>query len=62
MSTTIQLRNVPEELHQTLKSRAAAAGMSLSAYLRAEFRRIAEVPTLEEMRERARTHLSDQVG
>ena len=52
MSATIQLRNVPESLHRTLKSQAAKAGLSLSDYLLNEFRRIAEYPTMEEMLER----------
>jgi plasmid stability protein len=50
----IQVRNVPEAIHRTLKARAAMAGMSLSDYLLAEIREIAERPTLEEMRERLR--------
>jgi plasmid stability protein len=33
---TIQIRNVPEDVHRTYQSRAAAAGMSLQEYLRAE--------------------------
>ena len=52
MPKMIQLRNVPEGLHRTLKSRAALAGMSLSDYLISEIREIAERPTLAEMRER----------
>jgi len=52
MSKTIQLRNVPDALHRTLKTRAARAGMSLSDYLLAEIREIAERPTLAEFRER----------
>ena len=52
MSKMIQLRNVPDALHRTLKSRAAMAGMSLSDYLLAEIREIAERPTLAELRER----------
>ena len=52
MSKTIQLRNVPDALHRTLKARAARAGMSLSDYLLAEVREISERPTLAEMRER----------
>ncbi len=47
----IQLRNVPVSLHRKLKARAAMAGMSLSDYLIAEVRRVAERPNLEEMRE-----------
>ena len=52
MSKMIQLRNVPEALHRTLKARAAMAGMSLSEYLLAEIKEIAERPTLTELRER----------
>ena len=52
MPVMIQFRNVPESLHRTLKARAAMAGMSLSDYLLAEIREIAERPTLRELRER----------
>lgn len=52
MSKMIQIRNVPDSLHRTLKARAAMAGMSLSDYLIAEIRRSAERPSLEELRER----------
>ena len=52
MSKMIQLRNVPDALHRSLKARAALAGMSLSDYLLAEIRQVAERPTLAEMRER----------
>jgi len=52
MSKMIQLRNVPDALHRSLKARAVLAGMSLSDYLLAEIREIAEKPTLAELRER----------
>lgn len=52
MSKMIQLRNVPDSLHRSLKARAALSGMSLSDYLLAEIREIAERPTLGELRER----------
>jgi plasmid stability protein len=52
MSAMIQIRNVPDALHRRLKSRAALAGMSLSDYLLAEIREMAERPTLEELRTR----------
>jgi hypothetical protein len=52
MSTMIQIRNVPESVHRIIKSQAALAGMSLSDYLLAEIRRLAETPTLDEMRAR----------
>jgi plasmid stability protein len=48
----IQLRNVPDALHRTLKARAATAGMSLSDYLLVEIKEITERPTLAEIRER----------
>ena len=50
----IQVRNVPDNLHRTLKAQAALAGMSLSDYLLAEIRRLAERPTIAELRERLR--------
>lgn len=52
MPKMIQVRNVPEPLHRTLRVRAAQAGMSLSDYLLAELRRLAERPTLAELRQR----------
>jgi hypothetical protein len=52
MTTMIQIRNVPDLLHRRLKSRAALAGMSLSDYLLAEIREVAERPTIEELRYR----------
>lgn len=55
MSKMVQLRNVPDALHRNLKARAAFAGMSLSDYLLAEIREIAERPTLAELRARMHT-------
>ena len=52
MSTMIQIRNVPDDLHRTLKSRAALAGQSLSDYLLNHVRTIAARPTVEEILER----------
>jgi antitoxin FitA len=54
MSKMIQLRNVPDFLHRRLKARAAMARMSLSDYLLAEIKEVAEKPTLVELRERLR--------
>lgn len=48
----LQVRNVPPELHRTLKARAALAGMSLSEYVLKELERTVERPTLEELRRR----------
>lgn len=52
MAKMIQIRNVPEGLHRTLKARAAQAGMSLSDFLLSEVKQVAERPTLEEIVER----------
>jgi plasmid stability protein len=52
MSKMIQVRNVPDAVHRTLKARAAMAGMSLSDFLLSEIRQIAERPTIGELRER----------
>lgn len=52
MSVMVQIRNVPTELHRRLKARAALAGMTLSDYLLHEIRRIAERPSVEELRAR----------
>lgn len=52
MPRMIQLRHVPDDLHRTLKARAALEGLSLSDYLLREVRRIAERPTPDELRRR----------
>jgi antitoxin FitA len=48
----IHVRNVPDSFHRTLKARAAQAGMSLWDYVLAEMRKIAERPTMDELRKR----------
>ena len=54
----IQVRNVPDSVHRTLKARAALAGMSFLDFLLAEIRRLAERPTITELRERVRRRSS----
>ncbi len=54
MTKMIQIRNVPDDLHRTLKVRAAKAGMTLSDYLLSEIEQVAAKPTLAEMMERLR--------
>jgi antitoxin FitA len=49
MSRMIQIRNVPDDLHRSLKVRAAAEGLSLSDYLLREMETVAARPTLEEI-------------
>jgi plasmid stability protein len=55
MLVMVQIRNMPEDIHRKMKSRAALAGMSLSEYLLSEIRQVAERPTVEEMRARLAT-------
>ena len=62
MSKMIQLRNVPDDLHRKLKARAALEGLSLSDYLLAEARRLAQRPTLTELRERLSQRSQVKVG
>jgi plasmid stability protein len=54
MSKMIQVRDVPEEVHGTLKARAASEGMSLSDYIKRELQRTVERPTMREWLEIAR--------
>jgi plasmid stability protein len=60
----IQLRHVPDDLHRTLKARAALQGLPLSEYLIREARRAAERPTPEELRRRLaeRTSVKVRIG
>ena len=54
MVATIQIRNLPDEVHRTLKVRAAEARMTLSDYRLKEFERVARIPTDAELRQRAK--------
>lgn len=51
---TIQVRNVPDRIHQVLRARAAEAGVSLSDYALAELERVAEHPPVADLLARAR--------
>lgn len=50
---TIQIRNVPDRTHRELRTRAAAAGMSLSDYLLEELDRVARRPPMADVLRRA---------
>ena len=54
MSKMIQVRDVPEQLHSTLKARAAKEGTSLSDFIKRELERTAERPTMREWLELTR--------
>jgi plasmid stability protein len=54
MSKMIQIRNVPDDVHRTLKTRAAAEGLSLSDYVKRDLEELATQATLEDVFARAR--------
>ena len=49
MSSMIQIRNVPDELHRQLKARAALEGTSMSQYILREIRKSLDRPSVEEV-------------
>jgi hypothetical protein len=54
MSKMVQIRNMPDDVHRRLKSKAAAEGISLSEFLLREVTKLADGLTLKEVLERAR--------
>jgi plasmid stability protein len=58
MSKMIQLRHVPDALHRKLKARAALEGLSLSAFLLQEVRKVAARPGLVALKERLASRAS----
>jgi plasmid stability protein len=52
MSKMIQIRDVPDQVHSTLKARAAREGMSLSEFIKRELEHTVERPTMREWLER----------
>lgn len=53
---SVQVKDVPEEVHAVLRRRAAAAGQSLQEYLLARLRKDAETPTVDELFQRIEQH------
>lgn len=49
MGILVQIRDVPEDVHHTLKARAAMTGVSLSEYIRGVLARSASRPTPNEL-------------
>ena len=49
MAKMLQIRNVPEDVHRRLKSRAALAGTSMSDYVLREIKQSLEKPTRDEL-------------
>lgn len=52
MSTMIQIRNVPDDIHRRVKARAALAGMSMSDYILRQLQSSLNRPTRAEILER----------
>ena len=55
MNKMIQIRNVPAELHRSLKSRAAKLGLSLSDYALGELSRSVQKPDINELLDQIRS-------
>lgn len=55
MGVLLQVRDVPEDVHHTLKARAALSGVSLSEYVRGVLTRTATRPTPAELATRIQT-------
>jgi len=51
----LQIRNVPDDLHRSLKARAAMEGQSLSEFALGELRRSLERPTRRELAARVQS-------
>ena len=62
MGRLVQIRDVPEPVHRTLKARAAASGVSLSEYLRSELARMAARPPVDELIARIRARGEATLG
>ena len=54
MSTMIQIRNVPKDVHRAAKARAALSGMTLSEFALTALRREVDQPTVSELAARIR--------
>lgn len=60
--SSIQIKNVPTDVHQTLRRRAGGAGQSLQEYLLHLLCEKARTPTLEEVLERAGGRAGGNIG
>jgi antitoxin FitA len=59
---SVQIKNVPPDVHRVLRKRAAAAGQSMQEYLLAQLTRQAEAETLEEVLDRAGCRAGGSLG
>lgn len=61
MSKMIQIRDVPDAVHRTLKVRAAAEGLSLSDYIKRDLEELAKQATIEDVFASARARGSSGI-
>lgn len=59
---SVQIKDVPDDIHAVLRRRAAAAGKSLQEYLLGRLTDEARRPTIEEVLERAGGRAGGAVG
>ncbi len=59
---SIQVKDVPDDVHAVLRRRAAAAGQSLQEYLLARLRDDAQTPTIDEVLERIEHRSGGKLG
>lgn len=59
MSKTVQVRDLPDDVHEVIRTRAAAAGMSLAEYLRREITSLSRRPLLSDWLTDAATAAQD---
>jgi len=62
MSSMIQIRHVPDDIHKTLKIRAIQNGMTLSDYLLREINQLAKRPTLNDLLARIEKNASVELN
>lgn len=59
---SVQIKNVPPDVHRVLRQRAAAAGQSLQEYLLARIKQQAEEEELDEVLDRAGGRAGGSLG
>lgn len=62
VAKNIQIRNVPDDVHEVYKRRAAAAGQSLQEYLLANLTEQAGRPTMQEVFDRIASRSGGRVS
>lgn len=59
---SVQIKNVPTEVHQALRRRAATTGRSLQEYLLGQLVEDAATPTIDELLDRAGGRAGGRAG